>query len=351
MFWRCVFSALRYRRRRLLLALSGLSVAAMLVTALFSVYSDIDRKLHAEFRGYGANLVIARPGGVPLRAVAVAERLGAKAEPVIYTVGRIGREPVVLAGFDFTRAAPFTSYWRIAGAKFVSRGECLVGSLAASHFHLRIGGSAGPWVVRGIVTTGGPEDNQIILPFEAAAGAAGLSDSASLVQVRADGRRLAQTRAALAAALPDTDVRIVRAIAETEAGVVMKVRTALFLLTGLILAVTTLCVSSNFSALVLERSREIGMLKAIGAAERKIAALLISESLILALASTAPGYAVGLGVAYWIGRQVFPGSSVGVRFAVLGPATAVTLGIAAIATLLPASRIWRIHPAAILRGE
>jgi putative ABC transport system permease protein len=172
-----------------------------------------------------------------------------------------------------------------------------------------------------------------------------------MVQVRADGQRLEEIRAALARALPEADVRVVHAVAETEASVVLKVRKSLFLLMALILAITGLCVTSNFSALVLERSREIGVLKAIGAAERKIAALFLSESLLLGLGSTVTGYLLGLLVASAIGRSIFAGSRVGVNYQVFVPVAVVTLALAAAATLLAAARIWRIEPAVILRGE
>src|SRR5690349_24997385 len=103
MFWRFVLGAVKFRRRRLFLAFSGLAVAATLATALLSVYSDIDRKMRHEFRGYGANLTVApapESQTVPLTAVAEAERLGAVAAPFLYTVGRIGEERVVVAGID-----------------------------------------------------------------------------------------------------------------------------------------------------------------------------------------------------------------------------------------------------------
>jgi hypothetical protein len=51
-FWRFVIGAVKFRRRRLLLAFAGLAVAATLATTLFSVYSDIERKMRREFRGY-----------------------------------------------------------------------------------------------------------------------------------------------------------------------------------------------------------------------------------------------------------------------------------------------------------
>jgi len=361
MFWRFVLRAVELRKKRLLLAFSALAVAATLATALFSIYSDIERKMRVEFRGYGANIIIAPEGGgetVPLAAVAEAERQGAVAAAFVYTVGRLGGEPVVVAGIDFQRAGPLTDYWRVEGARVAGSGECLVGSTVAAHFRLRAGQQAqlqdAPCAIRGIVSSGGPEDAQVLLPFAAAEKLAGLHDAASVVEVRADGERVTAVKAALVKALPGTDVRLLHAVAETEANVVLKIRSTLFLLTALILGITTLCVTGNFSALVLERSKEIGILKAIGAADRKIAALFLSESLILGLASAVTGYGLGLLVAWCIGRQIFPGSAgtgVGVNYGVFLPVAGVTLAVAMVATLAAAARIWRIRTAVILRGE
>jgi putative ABC transport system permease protein len=360
MFWNFVLRAVNFRKRQLALAFSALAVAATLATALFSVYSDVERKMRVEFRGFGANMVVApaaMAGTVPLAAVAEAERRGAQAAPFIYTVARLDAEPVVVAGTDLRRAAPLTGYWHVEGSRTAARGECLIGAGVATHYRLKLGDQAAivgaPCAIRGIVTTGGAEDAQVIVPFEIAEQLAGLHDRASLIQVRADGRRLAAVRAALAGALPLTDVRLLRAVAETEANVLLKIRATLFLLTALILAITTLCVSSTFSALVLERRQEIGILKAVGATEPRIAALFLSESLLLGIASAGSGYILGLTVAWWIGRQIFPESSaaVGVNYAVLLPVTGVTLTVAAAATLAAAARIWRIKPAVILRGD
>jgi putative ABC transport system permease protein len=357
-FWRFVLSAVKFRRRRLLLAFTGLAVAATLATTLLSLYSDIDRKMRREFRGYGANLIIApAPNSqtVPLEAAAVAERLGAAAAPFIYTVGRIGEERVVVTGVEFQRAGPLTTYWQVTGARTAGAGECLAGTALAAHFHLSVGQSVplatGACIVRGIVNTGGPEDNRLMVPFERAAADAGFQNAASLVEVRADGRRVLEIRAAIARAVPQADVRILHAVAETEASVVLKVKSAVFFLALVIFGITTLCVTGNFSALVIERSKEIGVLKAIGAAESKIASLFLSESLVLALVSTLAGYILGLAIAYGIGRKIFSDAAVGVDFGVFMPVMAATLLVAVVATLLSASRIWRIEPATILRGD
>ncbi len=361
MFWNFVLRAVRFRRRRLALTFAALAVAATLATAFLRVYSDIERKMRAQFRGYGANILIAPGGGtaiVPLRAVAEAGRQGAIAAPFVYTVGRIESEPVVVAGVDFRRASPLIEYWRVNGAHTAAGGECLAGASVAAHFHLKQGEKAevegAPCVIRGIVSTGGAEDAQVIVPFAVAEQLAGLRDAASVVQVRADGERLTDVQAALAKALPGSDVRLLHAVAETEANVALKIRSTLFLLTVLVLGITTLCVSSNFSALVLERGQEIGILKAIGAGERQIAALFLSESLVLGLVSATAGYGLGLAVAWWICRQIFPEAAVagaGVDYRVFLPVAGVTLAVAGAATLAAAARIWRIKPAVILRGE
>ena len=194
MFWNFVIRAVQFRKRRLLLAFSALAVAATLATALFSVYSDIERKMRVEFRGYGANIVIAPAGGRanrPASAVAQAERLGAVAAPFLYTVGRLDGEPVVVAGIDFGRAGPLIDYWHVDGAAPPAPANAWPAARVAAHFRLQARPEAAelesaPCVIRGIVSTGGAEDAQIILPFETAAQLAGLHDAASLVQVRAE---------------------------------------------------------------------------------------------------------------------------------------------------------------------
>jgi putative ABC transport system permease protein len=359
MFSRYVLRALQFRKRRLRLAFAALAIAATLATALFSIYSDIERKMRGEFASDGANLVVAPAGDartVPISAVAEAERLGAVAAPFLYTVGRLNRQAVVVAGTDFARVARLTGYWRIVGDRQANPGECLAGAAVASHFNLKPGDHAAlegaPCLVRGIVSTGGAEDAQLIVPLVDAAQLAGLPGAASLVEVRVDGARLQAVQSALAGALPGADVRIVHAVAQTEANIILKIRATLFLLTALVLTITALCVGSNFSALVLERTHDIGILKAIGAAETKIAALFLSESAILGLASAVTGYLLGLFAAAAIGRQIFPGSSaVGVDYRVFLPVTGVTLAVAAAATLAAVTHIWRIQPAVTLRGE
>ena len=342
MFWRFVLGALKLRRRRLFLAFCDMAVAGALATALFTVYSDVEKKLSEQFQAYGPNVVISGASGaitVPLAAVDEARKRGGSATPILYALDQLNGRPVGLTGID---AIP--QYWHIEGA----RGPCMAGvslGLKPRDFiqlrKLRC-------QIIGVVSTGAAEDNQIILPFATVAQLSGINDAASIIQVRMPANRIGE----LIKALPEADVRLVRALAETESNVVLKVRLALFVLLAIILVIVTISVSSNFGELVIERSKEIGILKAIGAAEFKIAALFAAESLILAILATLAGYMLGIFLAGWIDRSVFDsGFAVHFNPLVLILSGLVTFLVALSATGIATGRIWRIQPAIILRGE
>lgn len=341
MYWRFVGSAMRLRAARLSLAFTALGVAAALATALFSIYSDVERRVSAEFVSYGANLTVAAPD-LPVTVIAKARAAGAtEAAPFLYSTGTLNGEPVDIARIDLAAARPLTAYWHIEGI----RGDCLIGTNLAQRFQLTPGAQTSQCRISGIVTTGGPEDNELILPI-------GDSATASVIEIRAPAERLNAIQATLRQQFPQADIRQLRAIAVTETNVIAKVRVTLFLLLALILVITTMSVSSNFSELVMERRGEIGILKAIGAGEPKIASLFIAESVILALAAALGGYLCGIVLAGFIGQGVFQiPFAIHIQPAVLLFSAALTVTVALAATAFSAGSIWRIQPARILRGE
>jgi putative ABC transport system permease protein len=359
MFLRFVIRALQFRKQRLLLSFSALAIAAALATVLFGIYGTVERRMREQFSGYGANIAAVPLNGktVPLALVESAEKRGATAAPFLLTSAHSANDSILVAGFDPMKSRTMTTYWHMQqGSRDIGTGDCIAGELLASRLRLRIGGTltlnSETCTIKGIVSTGGDEDQELLVPFETAATLAGIHNAASIVEIRAPGEQVESVRAALAKQFPAADVRTMRAVAETESSVVLKIRASLFLLTLLVLTITTLCVTSNFSEMVIERSKEIGILKALGGVERKIAALFVSESAVLAFTATLAGYAVGLLAAAAIGREVFGGVfHVQADWLVFGGVAGVMLAVAAVATGIAASRIWSVQPAIILRGE
>jgi putative ABC transport system permease protein len=102
--------------------------------------------------------------------------------------------------------------------------------------------------------------------------------------------------------------------------------------------------------LIVDRERDIGVMKALGGSHTSIAGFFLAEMGFLALLAAAIGYAAGFGLARWIALRVFQ-SAVELRADVLGAVVAATLSAAMIATLFPTRWIRRADPAVILRGE
>jgi putative ABC transport system permease protein len=97
------------------------------------------------------------------------------------------------------------------------------------------------------------------------------------------------------------------------------------------------------------RLREFGIRLALGAAPAQLGAMILGEGLRLVGAGTAVGIVAALGATRFLRSllyQVQPTSA-----AEFGLATALLVMVTSIATLLPARRAARTHPAVVLRGE
>ena len=176
---------------------------------MFGIYGTVERRLRDEFRSYGANIAAVPVSGktVPLEIAAAAEKLGADGCAVPDHVRQaVGTEVVPVAGFVPAKTArddARTGTCRAAGTSGranASPASCSLQDAAAVGSSDRV--SAAPCTVKGIVSTGGAEDQELLVPFETAATLAGIHDAASLIEIRAPGEQVETVRAALGAAVP-----------------------------------------------------------------------------------------------------------------------------------------------------
>ena len=141
----------------------------------------------------------------------------------------------------------------------------------------------------------------------------------------------------------------VRKVAESEGTILDKTKLLMILITALSLIGSALGISNLVTASVMERSQEIGLLKAIGARDRSITGVVMTEILITALLGFVVGYLMGFGFAQLIGQSVF-GSSIDMDPKV-APIGAGLIALVTIAGSLPAIRmVLRLRPAEVLHG-
>jgi putative ABC transport system permease protein len=334
-------------------------------------------------------------GFTPFLDVPVSAEMGQAARPVSeMLIGTWYKHDVpVPDGTTFTTGASFThSWWKVQGRWFHDdANECLIGaSLAATYpgglapgMKIQVSAPAASGaapkraslLVTGILFTGDAEDRAIVAPLSIAqhlsghpgqirqlfvsaltkpADALAARDPKSLTPTEYDrwfcSPYISSISYQIEQVLPDTDVRTIRRVAETEGRVLSHVSLLLWIVTLAALIAAALAVAATSAATVLDRRGEIGVMKAIGASNALVSGLFLAEQLILALVGGTMGFVLGAALAHFLGASVFD-SPASLRLILLPVAIGLAALVAVIGSLFPLQRAAHFNPAPILRGE
>ena len=134
-----------------------------------------------------------------------------------------------------------------------------------------------------------------------------MGDQITLVELNLPGetRDVESAVHRLAGMLPGLEVRPIRQIVYSEGKVLGTIRWVLLSFTVLILVTIALCVMATMTAIVLERRKDIGMMKALGAADALLMRLFMAEGAGLGLLGGALGYLVGVLLARSLALRLF----------------------------------------------
>ncbi len=413
MSWRLLGRSLSVKRPQAALAIVAVMVGAGVTSMLVNLYGDVRRKMTEEFRAYGANVIVApapaesagalatsadSQGRAALLDVRALEPLqlfqsrhaGLAASPMLYVIARLRRvspdprlaefQNSVVVGTDFSALRRIYPLWRIEGAQTLEPGAVAIGANVASRLRLRVGQtfelqSLGEARTQGeldrvgakhtspvsapqrfriatVLTTGASEDEQVFLPLSETQRWAGLEGKVSLVELSVPGEREEVERAVreLAELLPRLEVRPIRQILYSEARALGTIRWLLVSLTGLILVIIALCVMATMTAIVLERRKDIAVMKALGASDRTLARLFLTEGASLGLLGGVAGFALGGLLARGLAQRLF-GVTVNMVWWSLPVICLSSALLAALATFFPVGIVRRVEPAVVLKGE
>ena len=146
LFMRMITASLVRRRSRMLVALLAIAVGATILSGLVTIYYDVPRQMGAEFRNYGANMILVSSGEGDFNTAAVEKSLSAirsdqlvGVAPYRYETVRIHEQPIVAAGTDMEGAKATSPYWHINGAWPAAGGEILLGQKVADTLGLKVG--------------------------------------------------------------------------------------------------------------------------------------------------------------------------------------------------------------------
>lgn len=162
--------------------------------------------------------------------------------------------------------------------------------------------------------------------------------------------------------LPDGfEAQSAQTVAEEQANQVKEglgfFNTFLLVFAGVALFVGTFIIQNTFRILIAQRTRELGLLRALGATSRQVTLMMLGEAFVVGLVASVLGLGGGIGLAYLVrlAFEAFGGQIPDEPLLILGrtvaAAFAIGVTVTVVAALLPARRAARIPPMAALREE
>ena len=388
MFWRMVTSSILRRRSRVLIAILAVAIGATTLSGLVTIAVDVPAQLAREIRSYGANLVVTPAGDVPITDEAVAAATAQVPASALvgsaafdYETVTINDQPYVAGGADLEAVHAMNPYWFVDGEWPAATGQVLVGEQVASTIDVKAGdtitvsqldASASSkaaaqsgaqasalkvdprtvtLTVSGILKTGGNEDGYIYMSADDMAELTGAWEpSIAQYSVALEGDQLTALVDSINASVPSVRAQTVKRLVQSDSGVIDMLRSLLGLITVIVLALTTIGVSTTMIAVVTERRNEIGLRKALGATSRSIMGEFMGEGVALGAIGGLVGAAAGYALAAAISWNVFH-RAVAVHPLVLIATVVSSVAVAVVACLPPVRRALAIDPALVLRGE
>ena len=147
MFLRMITASLLRRRSRMLIALLSIAVGATILAGLVTVYVDVPRQMAAQFRSYGANMILMPAEGSSLtpaeaeaaQALIPADQLVSAAPYRYVYLNMVSRQQTfAAAATDFDQAQRTSPYFKVEGAYPSGPRQVLVGKTVADTIGVKL---------------------------------------------------------------------------------------------------------------------------------------------------------------------------------------------------------------------
>lgn len=375
---------LRRRKARSLFSIVGLLIGTATVVALTSITTAMKADLATKLDQYGANIVVmprsndlslsyggVTVGGVAfdvkdlpadaparIRSIKNKESVSTVAPKVLAAVKAEGSaQPLLLVGVDFGAEFRMKKWWEVTGHKPAKPDEVLLGATVAQKLGKQAGDSltlnGRPFKVTGVLhELGDQEDGLIIGDLKATQDLSGQPGKLSLIEVSAlcNTCPIEEIVKQINAAIPSAKAVALKQAVRAREDTVGRLNRFSVAVSVVVLLIGTLVVSTTMLSSVNERTREIGILRAVGFRRKHIIQLILEEALVISLAGGLTGYVLGVAGAKVV-APLLAGVEVTVGWNPALGAAAVALAavVGVLASAYPAYRAAQLDPAEALR--
>jgi putative ABC transport system permease protein len=397
------------RPKPVLLVFLSITMGAAVATAFLGIAGEVSHKMALELRSYGANILLeptASESGGFLR-----EQDLPKIKTVFWKYNITGFTPYLFGVADLSAAGRhergivagtwFSKNLEVPGEEASTQGikgiapwwdvqgnwpegpdQVIAGAALAKRLALAPGaelqatahGRSQRFRVVGVVTTGGYEEEQLFAPLVTVQEFLQQPGKVSRVLVsaltvpmddfgRKDPNRMSKdeyekwyctayvTSVAknVEEVMSGSRAKPIWQIASAEGALLKKLNSVMLLLTVLALGASAVAVSTSLMASMAERSKEIALMKAVGADRFPISCIFLGEVLIISVCGGVIGYLIGGQLAALISSSVFNSTIASPLW--LFPTAIISAFIVALAgSVAPLRRALLVEPVRVLKG-
>jgi putative ABC transport system permease protein len=376
-------SNIKRRKAKVAFLLAGLMVGVATVVALVSITVTLNRDIEEKLDRFGANIVISPKteglslsyGGINLGGVSYNVKEITQEEvgridniknrgnikiiaPKTLGVVKTETQSVLMAGIDIANEMELKKWWQVTGAPPKTEGEVLAGSNVVERLDLKPGSliaiSGKPLTVTGtLAPTGSQDDDILFASVSTAQSILGKEGLYSIVEVSALCKDcpVEELVAQISEQIPTAKVSAVQQVVKSKMQALDHLVKLTVGVSAVVFFIGVLIVLVTMMGSIKERTREIGIFRAIGFRQGHIISIILLEAAIVSFAAGLIGWGFGLGVA----RVSLPffsageagGLSINYLLAVISVAMAVVTGL--LASVYPAMKAVKMAPGEALR--
>lgn len=320
------FNNLRRRKSRMAFLVIGLLIGVATVVTLISLSTALTEDVQHKMENFGANILITPHsenlslsyGGITLGGVSVdpqeirqadLEKLAtipnsrniAAVAPKVLGAVQVGDERVMLMGVDPDMEFKLKRWWVVNGQPITNEQQLVAGATVAAKLGvtsgstLEFGGER--FTVSGILDKTGSQDDQLlIISLPVAQRLLNKPGQVSLVEVAALCADCPVTDMVnqINQVLPGVEVNAIQQVVKTRMHALEQFRTFSMAIALVVLLIGALVVFVTMMGSVNERTREIGIFRALGFRRQHVIRLILMESSAVSLLAGILGYLFGM---------------------------------------------------------
>jgi putative ABC transport system permease protein len=362
--WQMIWNDLMVRPLRTAAAILGVAIEILLVLMIVGMTNGVITEWAQRVEGVGADILVQPPNSSiflafssPVMQESVVQSVASlkgvdEVAPVLVAADTRGLDLIYAIDYARFNALSSQGFRFLRGHPFEGPDDVIVDDLKASSKHLKVGGKitllGHEFTICGIVFHGRGARYYLSLP--AAQELIGAENRISMLYIRSTGDTEA-TRQQLLQLLPGYRVlSMAEYLSLMNSSNLPELKPFLRTMIGVGVFISFLVVLLTMYTRVMERTREIGILKAMGASKLTILGLIMQETLLLVVFGTIVGLACTFGVRALL-KQTVPTLTILISSGWILRAILLALVGAVAGALYPAYRAALIDPVDALAYE